>query len=92
MIQPPNLIDTHIRLSEQRAFMLNRLAKSRGVSEEHIVEKALDILFSLTDLLDEQTQRQGWSLLSEASLERVWDNEADGAYDNWREMYGLPAG
>jgi hypothetical protein len=36
-------------------------------------------------------QRHGWSLLSEASLQRIWDNEADAIYDNWRELYDVPA-
>ncbi len=82
--------DTQIRLSGQRA-VLRRLAESRSTSEDQIVEKALDIFFSLTDLFDDEARRQGWSLLSEASLQRVWDNEADAAYDSWRELYGVPA-
>jgi hypothetical protein len=40
----------------------------------------LDILFSLADLLDERAERQGWSFLSEASLQRVWDKEEDAMY------------
>ena len=44
---------------------------------DQIVEKALDILFSLTDLLDERAEQQGWSFLSEPALQRVWDNEED---------------
>jgi len=42
------------------------------------------------DPFDEEGQRRGWSLLSEAALRRVWDNDADAAYDNWRELYGVP--
>jgi hypothetical protein len=61
------------------------------MDEDEIIEKALDILFALTDLLDEGTERQGWSSLSEAALQRVWDNEADAVYDNWRELYDVPA-
>ncbi len=38
-----------------------------------------------------QEERRIWSRLSEASLARVWNNEADAAYDNWRELYGLSA-
>jgi hypothetical protein len=82
--------DTQIRLSGQHAILLRRLAESRKTSEDQIVEKALDIFFSLTDLFDDQARRQGWSLLSEDSLQRVWDNDADAAYDNWRELYGVP--
>ena len=44
----------------------------------------------LSELLDDRVERQGWSFASEASLERIWDNDEDSAYDNWRELYGVP--
>lgn len=91
MTQMSVTADTQIRLSGQRVVLLRRLAENRSTSEDKIIEKALDIFFSLTDLFDDEARRQGWSLLSEASLQRVWDNEADTAYDNWRELYGVPA-
>jgi hypothetical protein len=36
-------------------------------------------------------ERRGRSVLSDAALQRVWDNEADAAYDNWRALYDVPA-
>ena len=36
-----------------------------------------------------QMEREQWSLASTEALQRVWDNPADAAYDNWRELYGL---
>lgn len=84
-------VEKRIRLSSERADRLSRLARVRAVSEDQIVEKALDILFNLTDLFDEQGERRGWSFLSESSLRRVWDNEQDAIYDNWRKLYGIPA-
>ena len=84
-------VEKHIRLSTEHADRLSRLARTQGLSEDQIVEKALDILFSLTDLFDERTEQRGWSFLSEDSLRRIWDNEEDAAYDNWRELYGVPA-
>jgi hypothetical protein len=33
-------------------------------------------------------KRQGWSCLSDAALQRVWDNEEDAVYDNWRALHG----
>ena len=84
-------VERRIHLSADRAERLNRLAQSGQVSEDEIVEKALDILFSLTELLDAQAERRGWALLSEDSLARVWDNDEDARYDNWRELYGAPA-
>ena len=87
----PNVIEKHIRLSVERADRLGRLAQVHQIHEDQIIEKALDILFRLTDLLDERAERQGWSFLSEAALQRVWDNEEDAVYDNWRELYEVPA-
>ena len=87
----PTVVEKHIQLSMERADRLNRLARLHQVGEDQIIEKALDILFTLTDLLDEGSERQGWSFLSDAALQRVWDNEADAVYDNWRQLYDVPA-
>ncbi len=86
-----SVIEKHIQLSVERADRLNRLAQTHQIHEDRIVEKALDILFSLTDLLNERAERRGWSFLSEAALQRVWDNEEDAVYDNWRELYEVSA-
>lgn len=86
-----SVIEKHIQLSVERAERLNRLAQTHQIHEDRIVEKALDILFSLTDLLNERTERRGWSFLSETALQRVWDNEEDAVYDNWGELYEVPA-
>ena len=91
MSSTPAFVEKHIQLSTERADHLNRLAQIHQVDEDRIIEKALDILFTLTDLLGEATERQGWSFLSDAALQRVWDNEADAAYDNWRALYDVPA-
>ncbi|HYU20121.1 MAG TPA: hypothetical protein VEQ11_15645 [Chloroflexota bacterium] len=80
-----------IHLSADRVERLNKLAQTHQVSEDHIIERALDILFSLTEVQDASSERRGWSLLSEDSLRRVWDNDEDARYDNWRELYGAPA-
>jgi predicted transcriptional regulator len=74
-------VEKHIRLSTELADRLSRLARTHGLREDQVVEKALDILFSLTDLLDQRTERRGWSFLSEDSLQRIWDNEEDAVYD-----------
>jgi hypothetical protein len=87
----PNIVEKRIWLSAERADRLSRLAQMRQIREDQIVEKALDILFSLTDLLDERAEQRGWSFLSEAALHRVWGNEEDAVYDDWRELYQVPA-
>lgn len=81
------VLERRILLTLERAERLSRLARARAISENEVVARALDILFGFTELLDEQADARGWSLLAEASLERVWDNDDDAAYDNWRELY-----
>jgi hypothetical protein len=79
----------NIRLSSQHAERLAQLAQVRQLDESLVVEKALEILFSLTDLYDPSDEDMIWSSLSEPSLHRIWDNEEDARYDNWRELYGV---
>jgi hypothetical protein len=90
MSEQVTIVEKNIHISADRASSLSRLAHVKALSEDQLIEKALDILFSLAGLLDSQVERQGWSFLSEASLQRVWDNAEDAVYDNWRELYGLP--
>jgi len=91
MSEMPTAVEKRIRLSAERMDRLSHLAQIHQISEDRIIERALDILFSLTELFDERAEGQGWSFLSEAALQRVWDNEQDAVYDNWREMYDVPA-
>ena len=83
-------VEKRVWLSAERVDRLRRLAQSQEINENQIIEKALDILFSLAQLFDERAEQQGWSFLSEASLQRIWDNEEDAIYDNWRELYDIP--
>ena len=71
-----NVVEKKIHLSAEHADRLNRLAQIRQSGEDSVIEKALDVLFALTE-------REEWSFLSEASLQRVWDNEEDAVYNNW---------
>lgn len=32
-----------------------------------------------------------WQAMSLAAFEKDWDNPDDAIYDNWRELYGVPA-
>jgi hypothetical protein len=87
-----SIVEKNIQLSVERANRLDRLAQVHNMREDQVIEKALDILFSLTDLFDEHAEQQGWLCLSEPALQRVWENEADAVYDNWRELYDVPTG
>jgi hypothetical protein len=77
-----------VHLSPERAERLERLANERKVSEEALIESALDLLFYAEGSAEDEIVF--WSGLSEGALAQVWDNDADAAYDNWRELYGVP--
>lgn len=83
------VVERRFHLSLDHADSLSRLAQSRQISEDRVVEQALDILFTLTNLIDNHIERPAWSFLSEAALQRVWDNEEDAIYDSWKDMYGV---
>ena len=42
-------------------------------------------------IVDEAEDEGDWLKLSLSSFEQDWDNPDDAIYDNWRELYGLPA-
>jgi hypothetical protein len=42
----------------------------------------------LTGDLDDEAD---WSAMSLATFQRDWNNAEDAVYDNWRELYGVPA-
>ena len=58
MVKILTTIEKRIRLSSDRADRLSRLAQTQAVSEDRVVEKALDALFSLTELLDDRAEWQ----------------------------------
>lgn len=90
-----DLSDSVVRefvLPTDQVRRLQSLAEIRQISESRVIEKALDIFFSLTDVFDQDFDRQTWYRLSEPSLLRVWDNDPDAEYDNWRELYGVSEG
>lgn len=70
------MIQKRIHLSPESAARLQQLTQTKALGE----------------IFDEPSERGAWSFLSEDSLARVWDNEEDAIYDNWREYYGVPAG
>ncbi len=85
-------IDKVVHLSPERAERLARLAQDRRTTEDALVERALNLLFDLADEGSAEEERRVWRTLGIKSVERVWDNEADAAYDNWRELYGIAEG
>ena len=88
----PPKITRRIALSVERSERLQRLAQIRLSSEDEVVERALELYFQLTDFFDDTDERTKWHRLSEPSLSRLWDNDKDAAYDDWRTLYGVPEG
>ena len=79
------------RLSSQRAMRLSQLAQAQHVSEDDVIEKALDLMFTWSELFDDVSERRAWHRLFESALYRVWENDQDAAYDSWRTLYSLAA-
>jgi len=42
-------------------------------------------------LVSEPSDEANWSAMSLDSFQKDWDNAEDAIYDNWRELYGIPA-
>ena len=76
MNQSITTIAKQIHLPLRYVDRLNRLAQARHISEERLVEKALDIFFSLTEVFDAPLEhrstvlRDGESLLPENIFKR----------------------
>ena len=79
-------------LTADRSRRLRQVADSRKTSATAIVEMALDLYFSLYEPADIEAERREWHRLSESSLQVVWDNDSDAAYDDWKTLYGVHEG
>ena len=42
-------------------------------------------------LASEPDDEANWLAMSLDTFQRDWDNAEDAIYDNWRELYGIPA-
>jgi hypothetical protein len=51
------------------------------------------VIDGLSENVDQWTAEENdWRALSLNSFQQDWDNPEDAVYDNWREVYGVPAG
>ena len=87
MNETPTIVEKRFWLSAERMDRLQRLAQARQTSEDQLIEQALDMFFSIAEDSDVSADHTSWAFLSEDALRRVWDNDADAAYDNWKELY-----
>ncbi len=84
----PELIRREARLTTEDAERLARLAIANRSTEESLISLAVRVYL---DICEAETGAE-WARLSGSVLSRVWDNADDAVYDNWRELYGVPAG
>lgn len=62
------------------------------VSRLTMTEKLLVARLLLDSVLAKEVDEESdWQGLSLSAFEKDWDNEDDAIYDNWRELYGIPA-
>ena len=87
----PPVRDKVIRLTDVQAQRLERLAEATGTTEDALISKALSILFE-NGATEEEASRKQWSALSLKAFDRVWNNDEDAIYDNWKELYGISKG
>ena len=73
-------VEKRIWLSPERAQQLSDVAQAHQVSEDQIIDQALDIIFTLADFLDAPIQRSGRLSRSEvASQSSVKNSENSNA-------------
>jgi Uma2 family endonuclease len=68
MSETPPGVKKRIELSETCADRLKFLAQDHQLSENHIIEEALNILFNLIDNFDPHAQQRGWLIVPEKLL------------------------
>ena len=67
-------------------------AALRAVQRLTVTERLVLARLLLDSVLTNEVEDEAdWSSLSWAAFERDWDNPEDAVYDNWRELYGVPA-
>ncbi len=63
-----------------------------GAKQLPMMERlALAKLLLESILASEASDETDWTAMSLASFQQDWDNAEDAVYDNWRELYDIPA-
>lgn len=84
MSEVQGTVEKRIHLSADRAKQLDHFAHVRQVSEDQIFERALDILFALTDLLGEGKDEPSLDWLnaqSQSAAYQEWLSDDNSIYD-----------
>jgi hypothetical protein len=70
-------------------ILTERLTKRAQQLDDAQAEKALAFIEFLLAQERFEKKRYEWHIASQEAFARVWDNEHDAIYDNWRELYAL---
>ena len=63
------------------------MAKRFSARERLVLAKLL-----LDSVVSDEVQDElDWQDMSLTAFEKDWDNQEDAIYDNWRDLYGVPA-
>lgn len=85
-------VSREFQLPADQVERLSDMAAARMMSESQVLERALDVFFGLADVFGDDLDRPAFYRLSEPSLMRVWDNDQDAVYDDWRNLYDVQEG
>jgi hypothetical protein len=70
-------------------IIAERLTKRVQQLNDAQAEKVLAFIEFVLAQARLEEERYEWHTASEEAFTRVWDNEHDAIYDNWRELYGV---
>ena len=76
-------------MEQESIELLIKCIKKLSLKEKISLLELLNEQISQVSEGDEKSERHIWYALGTKSLERVWDNDADAVYDNWRDMYNV---
>lgn len=75
-----------VRIPPELEALVDAFAEREGMDPDEIVCLALEQFFG------GHAGVVSFSRASEAAFRRLWDNDSDALYDQWKELYGVRAG
>jgi len=63
----------------------------RQIEHLSVVERLTLAKLLLDSVLSSDWTEADWMALGLDAFQKDWDNPEDAIYDNWRELYGIPA-
>lgn len=75
-----------VTIPEDLAAMVAAFEEREGLSTDTVISMALEQFFGTSG------DARSFAAASETAFGRLWDNESDAIYDDWKELYGVRAG